>query len=459
MNMKKTARALLALALAVEAAAAGAAAPWSPRAQLLDTLAARHANAAATSVWTAPLDWLQVKLEAPDPGALDAFGATIAMSGDTAFIAAPNRPANSSGFQGAVYVFTRAGGEWTQTQTLTADDAGIGDEFGSAIALQGSTAVIGAPLAKIGNVAQAGAAYVFHYDGAQWTQVQKLTTDVPHLVANFGSAVALDGSHVLVGAPGIMGPNGEASVGAAYLFSESGGVWSPAATLTASAAHALDLFGISVGIAGETAVVGASQATWVDGASGPGPGRVYVYQASPAGWSETGYLLAGDGVDGDYFGEALVFDGHTLVIGAPAASDLQGAAYVFEPSADSWRQSVKLMPPDGEANAFFGRALALAGTSIAVGAPGVTANGNPFAGAAYLFSAVDGVWSPSAQSFSTTDGVTGDYLGFAVGVLDGETVLAGAPHELNDGLDAPGAAYAYRSDVIFRDGFDGGAAR
>ena len=455
MNILKTVAAAAPLALAA-LIPLPAAALWPPPsgggARLL----------AAATPWTTSLGWIESRFEAPDPGGLDGFGATIAVDGDTAFVGAPNRPAVEGGFQGAVYVYTYADGQWTPTQTLTADDAGVGDAFGSSIALQGSTAIIGAPLARVGSVAQAGTAYVFRYDGTQWVQAQKLVADVPGLVADFGDAVALDGANAVIGAHGVFGPNGEASVGAAYVFAESGGTWTQTAKLTASAAHERDLFGVSVGIAGDTIVVGASQATWIDGESGPGPGRVYVYRASSAGWTETGHLVADDGVDGDYFGETLAFDGSTLAIGAPAVSaggaGYQGAVYVFEPSAEGWQQRVKLAMPGGEESAFFGRALALAGPRLAVGAPGATANDNPFAGAAFLFSAADGSW-PQVAQFSPSDGRVGDYLGFAVGVHRSGNVLAGAPHQLDDGLDAPGAVYVYASDRVFADGFDGAAAR
>jgi hypothetical protein len=230
------------------------------------------------AVWAEPLPWLEHKITVADGFAFDTFGDGIVVDGTTAFISAPNHPMSGpSGGQGMVYVFSYAAGEWTQTQTLVADDAAPGDAFGHAMALQGSTAIISANLVQIGNNPQAGAAYVFHYDGTQWSQVQRLTADTPQLVATFGDSVALDGTNIVVGASGIRGSNGEPAVGAAYVFSETAGSWSQTRILQASNWHQWDLFGIAVGISGDTAIVGASQATWIDGSSGPGKGRLYVY--------------------------------------------------------------------------------------------------------------------------------------------------------------------------------------
>jgi hypothetical protein len=425
----------------------------------LDTPAHRAA-VDGSAVWMAPLEWIEHKITIPGSGAYDGFGHTMVVDGNTAFIAAPNHPATGAdGFQGAVYVFVYAAGEWSLTQTLVADDAAPGDAFGTAIALQGSNAIITSSLAQIGNFPQAGAAYVFHNDGTTWSQVQKLTAGTPQLIDNFGDSVALDGTRAIIGASSERGPNGEASVGAAYVFEQSGGSWTQTQRLTAIGAHERDMFGIAVGLHGDTAFVGASQATWVDGSSGPGPGRVHVFTASGSTWTETDQLEADDGVAGDYFGEAMVFDGETLLIGAPAVSTggsgYQGAAYVFTDVGGSWTQGQKLFAEDAGELSFFGRALAVSGTHIAMGAPGAVVGETPYVGTAYVFTSTGGTWSQTAE-MSASDGIIGDYLGWSVALFDNGNLLTGAPHELDDGLDMPGAVYAYSavSDVIFADGFD-----
>jgi len=179
---------------------------------------ARPASAAprvsAAPDWTTALDWLEQKIPAPEPVGIEAFGSAVAVQGDTAFVSAPKHPQGPSGGQGIVYVYHYADGAWSLVQSLTADDAAPGDEFGNAIALQGSTAMIATHFAAIGGLPQAGAVYVFHYDGTQWLQAQKLVADTPVLVANFGDSVALDGTTAVIGASNEHGAAQEPSVGA-----------------------------------------------------------------------------------------------------------------------------------------------------------------------------------------------------------------------------------------------------
>ncbi|HEY6942375.1 hypothetical protein [Dokdonella sp.] len=421
---------------------------------------ARTASAAPTDPhapgWTAALAWVEQKIGAPEPAGIEAFGSAVAVQGDTAFVSAPKHPQDGpSGGQGIVYVYRYVDGAWTLVQSLTADDAAPGEEFGNAIALQGSIAMIAMHNAAIGGLAQAGAVYVFRYDGSQWVQAQKLVADAPLLVANFGDSIALDGDTAVIGAGNERGAAQEPSVGAAYVFTaDANGTWTQAQRLASSDPHHWDQFGIAVGLAGDTIMVGVSQETWVDQNSGPGPGAVRVFTRSAGTWSESGVLRADDGVDGDYFGEMLAFDGQTLVVGAPAVGSYQGAAYVFARSGADWTQRQKLVAAEAEENAFFARSLALAGDRLALGAPGATAGETPFAGAAYLFASSGGTWAQSAR-LTASDAMLADYLGFAVGLVDGEHLVAGAPHDFDDGQGLSGAFYAFAADSIFVDGFEG----
>jgi hypothetical protein len=137
--------------------------------------------------------WIQQqKLTASDGAPDDSFGGSVALSGDTAIVGARGKASNT----GAAYVFTRSGSSWTQQQTLTA--TGVSEDyFGTSVALSGDTAIVGAP----DKASDTGAAYVFTRSGSSWTQQQRLTSGINTAGGNFGSSVAVSGDTVVVGSP------------------------------------------------------------------------------------------------------------------------------------------------------------------------------------------------------------------------------------------------------------------
>ncbi|MGH9842706.1 MAG: putative Ig domain-containing protein, partial [Blastocatellia bacterium] len=148
------------------------------------------------------------------------------------------------------FVFVRNGAVWTQQQKLTDANGAAGDDFGHSVAISGDTAVIGAPFDNVGGNPDQGSAFVFVRGGATWTQQQKLTNDDGGAFDAFGFSVAISGDLAVVGAirtPGI------ASLGSAHVFARSGETWTQQQKLGASNAF---YFGYSVGISGDTALIG-----------------------------------------------------------------------------------------------------------------------------------------------------------------------------------------------------------
>lgn len=124
----------------------------------------------------------------------DDYGAPVAIQGDTAFVGAPS---GDAGNLGAVYVYTRSGTTWTEVDKLSASDGVITDAFGYSLAVQGDTLVVGAAFAPLPNY-YTGAAYVFTWDGSSWVERKKITANAPIGSSQFGSRVALDGTTLLV---------------------------------------------------------------------------------------------------------------------------------------------------------------------------------------------------------------------------------------------------------------------
>ena len=177
-------------------------------------------------------------LKASNAGAGDGFGGSVAISGDTVVVGADREAGNGSDptnnsmiDSGAAYVFTRSGSAWTQSAYLKASNAGAGDHFGISVAISGNTLVVGA-IGEASNssgpannsLVFSGAAYVFTRSGSTWTQSAYLKASNADENDVFGSAVAISGDTVVVGAPGEdgngsgRGDNSLAYAGAAYVF-------------------------------------------------------------------------------------------------------------------------------------------------------------------------------------------------------------------------------------------------
>ena len=219
------------------------------------------------------------KLTASDGGLFDNFGASVALDGSTLVVGANGATVGGNAAQGAVYVFTESNGTWTQTQKLTANDGAAYDNFGLSVTLKGSTILVGSPQAAIGGHAGQGALYVFAESNGTWSQVQKLTANDGAANSNFGSAVALNGSTALIGADGST-VGGNTYQGKAYLFMESGGNWSQSDTFIASDGAVDDYFGAALAWDGVTALISTPHPT-IGGNSYQGAAYFYQQPGTP----------------------------------------------------------------------------------------------------------------------------------------------------------------------------------
>ena len=267
----------------------------------------------------------QAELTASDGVFLDWFGSSVALSGTTAVVGAPHHSVGPNLQQGAAYVFVQNGSTWTQQAELSASDATGGDRFGVTVAVSGATAVVGAPQHQVGWTGGQGSAYVFVQNGGTWIQQAELTS--PDGLDPFAVSVAVSGATVVVGAPRHTDRTNQQ--GAAYVFVQNGATWSPQAELTASDATGNDRFGISVAVSGTTAVVGAG-AHQVG--SNTYQGAAYVFGQNGGNWSQQAELTASDGTANDRFGTSVAVSGATVVVGAsfhPVGSRGKlGAAYI-----------------------------------------------------------------------------------------------------------------------------------
>jgi hypothetical protein len=331
-------------------------------------------------------NWSQLdKLMASDGLARDMFGISVGISGNTAVVGAPNKDAGSDLDAGAAYVFRDNGaGDWTEIAKLVPTDLAAGDEFGYSVAISGNTAIVGA-WRKGGST---GAAYIFRDNGAgMWPQVAKLTPVGATPSSQFGSSVALDGTSALVGAwfDSQVAP----LAGAAYVFADGGMAgWSQVDKLVPNDAALGQQFGNAVALAGGTAVIGANG----DGQQGPGTGAAYIFQpAGPMDWQQVDKLLPADPVPIGRFGNSVGIAGNTAIVGAfqnEVVGEVAGAAYLFRDNgADQWNQISKLAASDGMGGDSLGFSAAIgSGTAIAGALLDDDMVSGVDAGSAYLFS-------------------------------------------------------------------------
>jgi len=387
----------------------------------------------------------QAQLTASDGAAGDQFGRSVALSGDTALVGAWADDVGANANQGSSYVFTRTGGTWTQRKILTADDGAASDAFGWSVALSGDTALVGA--AGYGPAMQ-GAAFVFTGSGPNWTQQGKLVASDGQLEDQFGYSVALSGDTALVGAPyDIVGEN--IQQGSAYVFTRSWTTWTEKAHLTVSDGAAMDWFGASVALSGDTALVGAPND---DVGGNSDQGSAYVFTGSGTTWSQQWKLTATDGAADDYFGRSVALSGNTALVGAAGfGGALQGSAYVFGrifSPAILWYQSAHLAASDGAVGDNFGFSVALSGDTALVGAPYDDVSGNTDQGSAYVFTPSPSGWTQQAQ-LTALEGSAVDWSGFSV-ALSGDTALVAVPHDDVGGNTNQGSAYVFtRSGTIW----------
>lgn len=381
------------------------------------------------------------RLLAGDRASGDLFGTSVAISGTTAIVGASEKALGGNVKAGAAYVFVQSGTTWTFQAKLLPGDTTANKYFGQSVSISGDTAVVGANGDGFGR----GAAYVFIRSGVTWSPQDKLLASDGVAGDLFGTSVGVSGDTVVVGANGYDGTI-LTNQGAVYAFVRNGGVWTQQQKMTASPATSGAEFGNAISLSGGTAIVGAYGETVGGNAQ---QGAAYVFLRSGSIWSQQGRLTASDGAAADRFGTSvdisLPVSGAVAVVGSRddnvAGNAAQGSAYVYNRSGTTWSQAQKLIASDGDADNQFGGSVAIVpgtGDEIFVGA-----TGNRFSrGAVYAFKRINNVWSEQQRMISSRDSLQGRF-GSSVDASS-EVVLAGAENDDNLGTSNSGAAYLFK---------------
>jgi hypothetical protein len=363
----------------------------------------------------------------PEPNDLhqnSEFGAACDLDGATLIVGAPSHdPFGTFDAYGSAYVFERAATGWAQQAVLASSSTDAGDRFGYAVALQGDLAVVGAPFEDNPGATASGAVYVFQRNGGLWSEAARLTANDPTTFDHFGASVALDGGTLAVGAE-LDNAGGGSFSGSAYVFVHSGGAWMQQAKLVPPGLAANDLCGTSIALDGDRIVVGAPQH---DPNGLFNAGAAWVFERAGGAWNLAAKLAPLDGAAGDRFGNAVAADAGRILVGAhqkAGASSAAGAAYVFAGSGSTWNQEAKLLDIGPSFSDQFGLSVDLQGERAVVGLPWSAAAGVT-TGGVQLFELQAGQWIGRFEMVGS-DSEGQDYLGRSV-ALSGDFVAAGAP--------------------------------
>jgi FG-GAP repeat len=368
----------------------------------------------------------------------DSFGAALAIQGDTIVASDPAH--------NVVYVFTKPADGWSSvlapTATLTASDGSNNDDFGSSVAIDGNTIVVGADTKN----SSAGAAYVFTKPAGGWSDehesAELTASDAAHLYL-FGGSVAVSGTNIVVGSSGWGYGNDDTTFsGRAYLFSQQGGVWSTGtetAELVPPNPMAFAKFGSQVAIECDTIVAGAPD---VD--SGTGTGEIYRFDATGglSGQVQGTSMTPSDEAYGDEFGWHVAINNGAIVASSVSAANSNGApgaVYRFAPSGGTYTET-KFTPPDGNAKYLGYGGVAATPDAVLADAPNATVDGNDYAGAVYAF---------NLSAAVATRNVDAPHVSLTCGdacPISGNTVSDGAPLHVDNGLfvTQSGTTYTYQ---------------
>lgn len=320
----------------------------------------------------------QAKLVPTDGGERDLFGNSVGISGEYIVVGANEH--NGVGINsGAAYIFKRENDFWTQQDKLVAADGEAYDAFGISVAISGDNVLIGA-YSDGDNGIFSGSAYVFNRSGDAWNEQAKLLPDDGKAEDKFGRSVSIDEDYAVVCA--LLSDDDGAESGSVYIFKNDNNLWNQQAKLTASDAKTDDRFGRSVSILGNYLVIGAVLAD----DNGESSGKAYIFMRTEDNWVEQAILLPKDGAAGDFFGYASATNGRFAMVGALFNDEMgsnSGAAYLFRRSGEHWSQIDKLTATDPVEDANLGSGVAISEDQTIAGAP--YAKTILTSGAAYLY--------------------------------------------------------------------------
>lgn len=327
-----------------------------------------------------------------------AFGAALAMDGDTLAVGAPN-PHHPSSSTGRVWIYKRVGNDFLLQQLLQPPTALLGDQFGRSLALRGDRLVVGAPYDDdLG--AQSGSAFIYDRSAGSFGLTAQLLPSNGKAGDQFGRSVALSGNTAVVGA--WLSDAAAIDGGATYAFvTTNGTAWTQQAQFPLTLVDPGDHVGESVAISGDHAFVGVPR----DDTGLTDAGKVVHYKRTGSTWAVSATLQAAGPIANARFGCAVAASASLLIVGAPGGgTSKQGRATLYAQQTNGSYTLHSTFNPTAAPDSFFGDSVATGGTNLLVGAP--TATGAVTGGGAVVNFPVTlaGVWANLGLGLAGTAG-------------------------------------------------------
>ncbi|NEP10802.1 MAG: hypothetical protein F6K14_11410 [Symploca sp. SIO2C1] len=400
-----------------------------------------------------PPSWEKLKhskLPTSDLQANDGFGWSVAVSKKTAIVGAVQKDAGGKANAGAAYIYQWDGGTWTKKAgPLQPSDLKGSDYFGYSVGITEKAAIVGVLLGDASQT-DAGSAYIYQLKGATWDEKPALQHSEGNIGDQFGCSVAISEDVAIVGAQAADAP-GKPNMGAAYIYHLEGETWTQKGSpLRPSDGKNGDQFGCSVAISGDVAIVGAKTA---DVSGKDNAGAAYIFERQGETWTQKQKLTSSDLESRDSFGYSVAISGKIAIVGANQAAvaggkTYAGAAYIFELKGETWEQKGgPLQPSQLQSNDGFGCSVAISKKIAIVGANQADVAGKTNAGAAYIFELEGETWQllkKPTQPLQPSELQSNDLFGCSVAISE-EVAIVGAQGADTSGTENTGAVHVFQA--------------
>jgi hypothetical protein len=342
------------------------------------------------------------------------FGSSVSISGNYAIVGAPCEEVGVNFQQGSVSIYQFIGGSWVFMQKITDATGAAGDDFGVSVFISGNYAIVGAAYDDVGANTNQGSANIYQLSGGSWVLMQKITDATGTTDDLFGRSVSISGNYAIVGAPSDdVGANTDQ--GSAIIYQFTGGSWVLMQKITDVTGAASDDFGHSVSISGNYAIVGAQHDNV---GANTEQGSAIIYQFTGGSWVLMQKITDATGTAYNLFGHSVSISGNYAIVGAYSddvgANLDQGSVSIYQLSGGTWVLMKKITDATGATGDRFGSSVSISGNYAIVGADGDNVGANGDQGSASIYQRIGLGWQ-KVQYVTDPGGNTADYFGRTVG--------------------------------------------